>query len=192
MQQFGAKDALSKISALRTGLPDTRAYRDPSALRAHFPAALARGPRVLKQNRGSQVLSLSLSPPRSLSLGSVACRLARSCEKRWEMRRRLTHEAATGGGGRRQGAGVWICHVKDEGLYRAVEHVPLDARLVLTEVAAKRRERGKRAREKSQRWKLRLRGEAAVTCPIRVCIVTPSCLHRDSILLLTPNPKQRD
>lgn len=54
-QRFGSKDALAKIAALRTGLPDTHAYYNVSAFRAGFPSSLALGPRVLKQNRGSQV-----------------------------------------------------------------------------------------------------------------------------------------
>jgi hypothetical protein len=54
MQRFGSKDALAKIAALRTGLPDTHAYYNIPAFRGGFPASLALGPRVLKQNRGSQ------------------------------------------------------------------------------------------------------------------------------------------
>mmetsp|Transcript_61712 Transcript_61712/g.151897 ORF Transcript_61712/g.151897 Transcript_61712/m.151897 type:complete len:451 (+) Transcript_61712:337-1689(+) len=54
MQKFGSKDALFKIRHLRTGLPDTTAYYDEEAFRETFPANLATGPRVLKQNRGSQ------------------------------------------------------------------------------------------------------------------------------------------
>lgn len=55
MQRFGSKDALFKIRHLRTGLPDTVAYYDEMSFRQAFPVNLATGPRVLKQNRGSQV-----------------------------------------------------------------------------------------------------------------------------------------
>jgi len=54
MKRFGAKDALAKIAPLRTGLPDTYAYYDAEAWRANFPSSLSQGPRVVKQNRGSQ------------------------------------------------------------------------------------------------------------------------------------------
>lgn len=54
MQKFGSKDALFKIRNLRTGLPDTQAYYDEETFRETFPINLAIGPRVLKQNRGSQ------------------------------------------------------------------------------------------------------------------------------------------
>jgi hypothetical protein len=54
MRLFGSKEALVRIGSLRTGLPDTIMYRDEATLRETFRANLAAGPRVLKQNRGSQ------------------------------------------------------------------------------------------------------------------------------------------
>jgi len=54
IQKFGAKDALAKIAPLRTGLPDTVAYYDAETWRAKFPTTISQGPRVVKQNRGSQ------------------------------------------------------------------------------------------------------------------------------------------
>jgi len=54
IQKFGAKDALAKIAPLRTGLLDTLAYYDADAWRDSFPRTLSQGPRVVKQNRGSQ------------------------------------------------------------------------------------------------------------------------------------------
>jgi hypothetical protein len=54
IRKFGAKDALAKVSALQTGLPDTRAYYDVENWEQGFPETLAQGPRVVKQNRGSQ------------------------------------------------------------------------------------------------------------------------------------------
>jgi len=54
MRRFGAKDALAKIAPLRTGLPDTYAYYDVNSWREKFPTTLSQGPRVVKQNRGSQ------------------------------------------------------------------------------------------------------------------------------------------
>jgi len=54
IQKFGAKDALAKIAPLRTGLPDTHAYYDAETWRAKFPSTISQGPRVVKQNRGSQ------------------------------------------------------------------------------------------------------------------------------------------
>lgn len=54
IQKFGAKDALAKIAPLRTGLPDTMAYYDAETWRKSFPTTIAQGPRVVKQNRGSQ------------------------------------------------------------------------------------------------------------------------------------------
>jgi len=54
IQKFGAKDALAKIAPLRTGLPDTLAYYDADSWRRSFPTTLSQGPRVVKQNRGSQ------------------------------------------------------------------------------------------------------------------------------------------
>ncbi|KAJ1467556.1 hypothetical protein T484DRAFT_1986194, partial [Baffinella frigidus] len=52
--KFGAKDALAKVSALSTGLPDTLAYYTPQAWTEGIPTTLSQGPRVIKQNRGSQ------------------------------------------------------------------------------------------------------------------------------------------
>uniref|UniRef100_A0A7S0NCN6 DUF6815 domain-containing protein n=1 Tax=Hanusia phi TaxID=3032 RepID=A0A7S0NCN6_9CRYP len=54
ISKFGAKDALAKIAPLRTGLPDTFAYYDRETWRAKFPTTISQGPRVIKQNRGSQ------------------------------------------------------------------------------------------------------------------------------------------
>jgi len=54
IQKFGAKDALAKIAPLRTGLADTLAYYDVESWRDSLPKTLSQGPRVVKQNRGSQ------------------------------------------------------------------------------------------------------------------------------------------
>eukprot|EP00284_Hemiselmis_tepida_P014329 CAMPEP_0174931242 /NCGR_PEP_ID=MMETSP1355-20121228/32888_1 /TAXON_ID=464990 /ORGANISM="Hemiselmis tepida, Strain CCMP443" /LENGTH=286 /DNA_ID=CAMNT_0016177581 /DNA_START=53 /DNA_END=909 /DNA_ORIENTATION=+ len=54
MQLFGSKEALARISNLRTGLADTAMYTDEVSFAKGFTANLAQGPRVLKQNRGFQ------------------------------------------------------------------------------------------------------------------------------------------
>ena len=51
---MGAKDALVKIRDLSCGMPDTYAYYDIPSFKENFPQTVATGPRVLKQNRGSQ------------------------------------------------------------------------------------------------------------------------------------------
>lgn len=53
MVEFGAKDALVKFRGTGLVPPDIAAYYSVSDLRASFPASLAGGPRVLKQNRGA-------------------------------------------------------------------------------------------------------------------------------------------
>lgn len=52
--KMGAKDALVKIRELQCGMVDTFAYYDIDSFKGSFPQTLAAGPRVLKQNRGSQ------------------------------------------------------------------------------------------------------------------------------------------
>lgn len=54
VKRMGAKDALVSIKHLSCGLPDTEAYYTVEEFAAGFPKSLATGPRVLKQNRGSQ------------------------------------------------------------------------------------------------------------------------------------------
>mmetsp|Transcript_39330 Transcript_39330/g.77002 ORF Transcript_39330/g.77002 Transcript_39330/m.77002 type:complete len:453 (+) Transcript_39330:47-1405(+) len=54
MQLFGSKEALARISNLRTGMADTVMYQDEATFRVTFSNNLAQGARVLKQNRGSQ------------------------------------------------------------------------------------------------------------------------------------------
>ena len=55
MLKMGAKDALCKINSLSCGLPDTLAYYSEEELTAGFKKTCAFQPRVIKQNRGSQV-----------------------------------------------------------------------------------------------------------------------------------------
>jgi len=52
--KMGAKDALVKIKDLQCGMPDTFAYYDMQSFTSNFPTVMSTGPRVLKQNRGSQ------------------------------------------------------------------------------------------------------------------------------------------
>jgi len=52
--KMGAKDALVKIKDLQCGMPDTYAYYDMASFTSTFPTVMSTGPRVLKQNRGSQ------------------------------------------------------------------------------------------------------------------------------------------
>merc|ERR1719359_1078704 len=52
--KMGAKDALVKIKDLSCGMPDTYAYYDIETFKSTFPGSMSTGPRVLKQNRGSQ------------------------------------------------------------------------------------------------------------------------------------------
>lgn len=50
---YGAKDALTKLAGTKLVPQDTYAYYDIAAFKANFPKTLAKGERVLKQNRGS-------------------------------------------------------------------------------------------------------------------------------------------
>jgi hypothetical protein len=50
--KMGVKEVLHRTKRLGWGT-DTRLYRTPAEFRADFPAAVASGPRVLKQNRGN-------------------------------------------------------------------------------------------------------------------------------------------
>lgn len=50
---YGAKDALTKLNDTTLVPNDTYAYYDIDAFKKNFPKTLARGQRVLKQNRGS-------------------------------------------------------------------------------------------------------------------------------------------
>ncbi len=54
MLSFGAKDAVSKLAGTAIVPANTYAYYNLDELKAKFPMSLATGPRVLKQNRGSQ------------------------------------------------------------------------------------------------------------------------------------------
>ena len=53
MLAYGAKDALVKLNDTALVPEDTAAYYDIDSFREAFPISLARGERVLKQNRGS-------------------------------------------------------------------------------------------------------------------------------------------
>ena len=53
MLRYGAKDALSKLKGTKYGLDDTNAYYTIDEFKKTFPKTLAKGERVLKQNRGS-------------------------------------------------------------------------------------------------------------------------------------------
>ncbi len=53
MLAYGAKDALVKLNDTDLVPADTAAYYDVASFRSAFPVSLARGERVLKQNRGS-------------------------------------------------------------------------------------------------------------------------------------------
>lgn len=53
MLAYGAKDALVKLNDTALVPADTAAYYDVASFRQAFPISLARGERVLKQNRGS-------------------------------------------------------------------------------------------------------------------------------------------
>ncbi|PIE69204.1 MAG: hypothetical protein CSA21_03530 [Deltaproteobacteria bacterium] len=53
MVAFGAKDALVKLRDTAMVPSDTYVYYEPADFRKEFPAVLAKGIRVLKQNRGS-------------------------------------------------------------------------------------------------------------------------------------------
>lgn len=50
---YGAKDALTKLAGTKLVPSDTYAYYDIESFKANFPKTLAKGERVLKQNRGS-------------------------------------------------------------------------------------------------------------------------------------------
>lgn len=50
---YGAKDALTKLAGTKLVPADTYAYYDIESFKANFPKTLAKGERVLKQNRGS-------------------------------------------------------------------------------------------------------------------------------------------
>ncbi|MEX0671713.1 MAG: Cj0069 family protein [Pirellulales bacterium] len=74
MTGYGAKDALVKL--VGTGLvpPDTDAYYSIPDFKARFPAMLAGGRRVLKQNRGSTgegIWLVSVDDPRPLAAGAA-------------------------------------------------------------------------------------------------------------------------
>ena len=53
MRNFGAKDALTKLTDTDLVPEDTKAYYTVDELKEHFPVTLSLGERVLKQNRGS-------------------------------------------------------------------------------------------------------------------------------------------
>lgn len=53
MTEFGAKDALVKLSDTKLVPDDTYAYYEIDQLRESFPVSLSKSQRVLKQNRGS-------------------------------------------------------------------------------------------------------------------------------------------
>ena len=53
MTGYGAKDALTKLAGTKLVPQDTYAYYDIAAFKQNFPKSLAKGERVLKQNRGS-------------------------------------------------------------------------------------------------------------------------------------------
>ena len=53
MMKYGAKDALTKLAGTKLVPQDTYAYYDIAAFKQNFPKSLAKGERVLKQNRGS-------------------------------------------------------------------------------------------------------------------------------------------
>ena len=50
---YGAKDALTKLAGTKLVPQDTYAYYDIATFKQNFPKSLAKGERVLKQNRGS-------------------------------------------------------------------------------------------------------------------------------------------
>lgn len=50
---YGAKDALTKLADTDLVPSDTYAYYDIKTFKENFPKSLAKGERVLKQNRGS-------------------------------------------------------------------------------------------------------------------------------------------
>ena len=53
MTGYGAKDALTKLAGTKLVPQDTYAYYDIATFKQNFPKSLAKGERVLKQNRGS-------------------------------------------------------------------------------------------------------------------------------------------
>ncbi len=54
MMSYGAKDAVAKLAGTKIVPANTFSYYDLVSLKEKFPASLATGSRVLKQNRGSQ------------------------------------------------------------------------------------------------------------------------------------------
>mmetsp|Transcript_10563 Transcript_10563/g.64944 ORF Transcript_10563/g.64944 Transcript_10563/m.64944 type:complete len:471 (-) Transcript_10563:870-2282(-) len=54
MKKMGSKMAIVKVNDLPFGMKDTFAYRDFHAWSTNFKETIATGPRVIKQNRGSQ------------------------------------------------------------------------------------------------------------------------------------------
>jgi len=71
---YGAKDALVKLRDTPLVPSDTDAYYTVAEFRERFPAMLARGRRVLKQNRGSTgegIWLVSVDDPRPLPAGPV-------------------------------------------------------------------------------------------------------------------------
>eukprot|EP00963_Diacronema_lutheri_P006088 scaffold516_cov307-Pavlova_lutheri.AAC.2 len=54
MKNMGSKMAIVKVNDLPFGMKDTFAYRDFDAWSSNFNKTIATGPRVIKQNRGSQ------------------------------------------------------------------------------------------------------------------------------------------
>ncbi len=140
---------------MRTGLPDTHAYYNIPAFRAGFPASLALGPRVLKQNRGSQVIASSAAPiqqnsRRSAFFSALSQNNTRHRETEGTRDRlscalwinqfflgimlsppRPLHDGLHAG---LQGEGIWICRLQDESLYRTRAALPMDTVVHLTEV----------------------------------------------------------
>ncbi len=72
MINYGAKDALTKLTDTGLVPADTYAYYTFSEFKEKFPASLANGERVLKQNRGSTgegIWRVSVADTRSFPLG---------------------------------------------------------------------------------------------------------------------------
>lgn len=65
MLSYGAKDAVAKLAGTKIVPANTYSYYTLAELKEKFPATLGTGPRVLKQNRGSQgsgIWLVSVSP----------------------------------------------------------------------------------------------------------------------------------
>ncbi|CAK9034458.1 unnamed protein product [Durusdinium trenchii] len=56
MEKMGAKDALCKVATMNIGLEDTLTYYSPEEFAAGFKKTMAFQPRVIKQNRGRELL----------------------------------------------------------------------------------------------------------------------------------------